>query len=70
VFLLAGGNGAEVLEFAGESLDEIAVAVQEPAEGGNALAPRLRFDSGPSAARGQVFRAVFYQFASYPAAAK
>jgi len=52
-FSVAGGNGAEVLEFAEEPLDEIAVAIEEPAEGGNALAPRHRLDIGPGAACGQ-----------------
>jgi len=54
VFFIARGDGTEVLEFIEEPLDKIAVAVQEPAEGGDALASRHGFDVGPCAARGQI----------------
>jgi len=46
VFLIAGGNSGEGLEFTEEPLDEIAVAIEEPARGGHALAPRERLHIG------------------------
>src|SRR5215212_8687590 len=47
VLLEASGDGSEVLELVEEALDEVAVAVQEWAEGRNVDAPWHRFDVGP-----------------------
>lgn len=50
MFLEACGQRPEVFEFVEESLDQVAVAVEERAEGGRVDAPLERLDVGPRAA--------------------
>ena len=42
-----------MLEFAEEAFDEIAIAIEERAEGRDAFAARHRFDAGPGTAIGE-----------------
>src|SRR5450631_358108 len=54
VLFEAGGDGTEVLEFAEEAFDEVAVAIEEGAERRAAFAAGHRLDVGPCAARGHL----------------
>ena len=53
MLVVAGGDGAEVLELVEEALDEVAVAVEEGAEGGHVvrLGIGLTLAQAPRAAR-------------------
>src|SRR5579863_5719515 len=53
VFFEARGHGSEMLELVEEPLDEVAIAIEERAEGWDVDAPRHWFDVGPSPALGQ-----------------
>lgn len=55
VFFEARGDGPEMLELVEEPLDEVAVAIEERAEGRDVDAPRHGFDVGPSATLRQAF---------------
>ena len=50
-FVISGSDGPEVFEFVEEALDEIAMAVEQRAEGRGVQPVRHRLDVGPSAAR-------------------
>src|ERR1051326_4342818 len=53
VLFEACSDGSEMLELVEEALDEIAVAIEEGAEGRDVDAPRHGLDVGPRAALGQ-----------------
>ena len=57
VLVVAGGYCSEVLDLVEEAFDEVAVAVQERAEGGDILAVRHRPDVGPCPLLGQTVSA-------------
>ena len=50
MLFVSRGDSPEVVEFVEEALDEIAVAVEKPAEGWDIDAVRHRLDVGPCAA--------------------
>ena len=52
-FVVSGGDGAEMLEFAEEAFDEIAIATEERVERRDAYPARPRLDAGPCTACGQ-----------------
>src|SRR5690606_7615002 len=50
VFFVSRGDGAEVLEFVEEALDEVSVAIKKGTEGRRVEASGHRFDARPGAA--------------------
>ena len=53
MFLEAGSDGSEVLQLVEEALGEVAIAVEERAEGRDPNAPGHGLDVGPGAAFGE-----------------
>jgi hypothetical protein len=53
-FVMARCHGLELFEFAEEALDEVAVAIEEGADDGAALAISHRLDVGPDTTLGQL----------------
>src|SRR5882672_4646632 len=53
-FVVSGGDGAEVLEFVEEALDQIASAIEPLVKGRKVHPVRHQFDIGSRAARGEV----------------